>query len=160
MRVSEIAVRDVQHVHPEASLAEAGQLMRASDCGALPVVNADLVVVGMLTDRDICLALASEDAPASRLTAGETMTRDLATCGPEDDLHVALDLMARHTVRRLPVCTPEGRLFGILSINDVLLASGPETGIRSAEVVRVLRTIEERYREKREARQIEEHPTI
>lgn len=160
MQVSDVAVQDVQFIHPDSTLAEAGNLLRDTDCGALPVTDADRVVIGILTDRDICLALASADVPASTLTAGETMTRDVHVCHPEDDIHAALELMTRHSIRRLPVCTSDGRLFGIVSINDVLLAAGPASGIEDSDVVRILRSIEQQYREKREARRIEEHPTI
>jgi CBS domain-containing protein len=158
MRVSEAAVREVQTVREGASLGEAGRLLRDADCGALPVVDADHRLVGIVTDRDIALALAAEDSPASALAVGEAMTRDVRTCRPEEDLRAALRRMTEHGVRRLPVCSAEGLLLGILSVDDLLLSEDPALDPR--EMIEALRRIARSYREKREARMIEEHPTI
>jgi CBS domain-containing protein len=158
MRVSDIAVQDVLSVREEATLAEAGRRLRDADCGVLPVVDLDHRLTGILTDRDLALALTANDAPASGMTVGEAMTRDVQRCRPDDDVRTALGRMAEHGIRRLPVCTPEGLLCGILSVDDVLLAPFPPPDDR--ELLDTLRRIARSYREKREARMIEEHPTI
>jgi CBS domain-containing protein len=158
MLVSEAAVRDVQTVKEGASLAEAGRLLRDAECGVLPVIESNHRLVGIVTDRDVALALAAEDSPASGMTVGEAMTRDVQTCRPEEDVRVALRRMAEHGVRRLPVCVAEGLLVGILSVDDLLLAD--QTPLDDREMAEAFRRIARRYREKREARMIEEHPTI
>jgi len=158
MLVREAAVQEVLSAREDASLAEAGTLLRNADCGALPVVDADYRLIGILTDRDIALALADGDASASAVKVGEAMTRDLQTCRPDEDVRVALRRMAEHGIRRLPVCTADQKLLGILSIDDLLLAE--RRGLDDRELLDALRRIAGGYREKREARAIEEHPTV
>jgi CBS domain-containing protein len=158
MLVREAAVQEVLTAREDASLAEAGGILRNADCGALPVVDADYRLIGFLTDRDIALALADGDASASAVKVGEAMTRDLQTCRPDEDVHTALQRMAEHGIRRLPVCTPDQKLLGILSIDDLLLAE--RRGLEDRELLDALRRIAHGYRAKREARMIEEHPTV
>jgi len=158
MLVREAAVQEVLSAREDASLAEAGTLLRNADCGALPVVDADYRLIGILTDRDIALALADGDASASAVKVGEAMTRDLQTCRPDEDVRIALRRMAEHGIRRLPVCTADQKLLGILSIDDLLLAE--RRGLDDRELLDALRRIADGYREKREARAIEEHPTV
>ncbi|HVE38801.1 MAG TPA: CBS domain-containing protein [Planctomycetota bacterium] len=158
MLVRDAAVQEVLTAREDASLAEAGTLLRNADCGALPVVDADYRLVGFLTDRDIAMALADADASASAVRVGEVMTRDLQTSRPDEDVRAALRRMAEHGIRRLPVCTPDQKLLGILSIDDLLLAERRELDDR--ELLDALRRIARGYREKREARIIEEHPTV
>jgi CBS domain-containing protein len=158
MRVSEAAVQEVQTVREDATLAEAGRRLRDAECGVLPVVDPDHHLVGILTDRDLALALVAGETSASGMSVGEAMTRDVFRCRPDDDVRAALRLMAEHGIRRLPVCTTEGLLCGILSVDDLLLASSRQPDDR--ELLDALRRIARSYREKREARMIEEHPTI
>jgi CBS-domain-containing membrane protein len=89
---------------------------------------------------------------------GEAMTRGVQTCRPDEDVRAALQRMAEHGIRRLPVCTPDQKLLGILSIDDLLLAE--RQGMEDRELLGALRRIARGYREKREARIIEEHPTV
>jgi CBS domain-containing protein len=158
MRVRDAAVQEVLSVRENASLAEAGTLLRNADCGSLPVVDDELRLIGILTDRDIALALADGDASASAMKVGEAMTRDLQICRPDEDVRAALQRMSEHGIRRLPVCTPDQKLLGILSIDDLLLAGC--RGLDDREILEALRRIARGYREKREARIIEEHPTV
>ncbi len=158
MLIRDAAVQEVLTAREDASLAEAGTLLRNADCGALPVVDADYRLVGFLTDRDIAMALADADASASAVRVGEVMTRDVQTCRPDEDVRSALHRMAEHGIRRLPVCTPDQKLLGILSIDDLLLAERRELDDR--DLLDALRRIARGYREKREARIIEEHPTV
>ena len=157
MIVSEAAVREVLTVREDATLAEAGTLMRNADCGALPVVDAAYRLAGIVTDRDIALALAEGDYAPSAIKVGEAMTRDVHVCRPEEDLRMALARMADYGVRRLPVCLPDAKLVGILSIDDLLLSESP---LGDHELIEALRRMAQGYREKREARTIEEHPTV
>jgi CBS-domain-containing membrane protein len=158
MLVRDASVQEVLTAREDVSLAEAGTLLRNADCGALPVVDAEYRLVGFLTDRDIAMALADADASAADVKVGEVMTRDLQTCRPDEDVRLALQRMSEHGIRRLPVCTADQKLLGILSIDDLLLAERREMDDR--ELLDALRRIARGYREKREARIIEEHPTV
>ncbi len=122
MKVREIMTSDVKTCRPETNLAEAVKLMWERDCGVLPVVRSDGKVSGMITDRDICAAIATRGRTADRIAVSEvTGTGGQAcTCAPDDDAIVALQRMKAQRVRRLPVVDAQGRLKGILSLNDVV----------------------------------------
>src|SRR5690606_46094 len=102
MKVKEIMTTNLQVASPSTTLAEAAQLLWSGDCGILPIVeNGQLM--GVVTDRDMFVGLATRNIPASQLTVGDITTRTLWTCSPNDDIHVALDIMKERQVRRLPV---------------------------------------------------------
>lgn len=136
MRVKDICRRDVKACGPEETLAQAAAAMWTFDCGILPVVDDDRRLLGVLTDRDICMAVATRDQRASRLLAREVLTVDPAVCGPDEPLADALARMERHQVRRLPVVDADGVLRGMLSICDVLRQEGLEP-----QALRTLRAI-------------------
>jgi CBS domain-containing protein len=89
------------------------------NCGILPVVDNTDKVIGMVSDRDICLSLGTRDERASDVRVEEVYTKKLYSCGPEDDLETALDIMGTNHVRRLPVVDERGKLVGIVSIDDI-----------------------------------------
>jgi CBS domain-containing protein len=97
-------------------------------------------LVGVVTDRDMYVALATRNKPASQITVGEVSTGKVWACGPDDDVHAALDTMASQRVRRLPV-TQDGALVGVISMNDLVLAAGAEKEVRNDEVVATLKAI-------------------
>jgi CBS domain-containing protein len=122
------------------TLAAAAGLMWDTDCGMLPVVE-NGALVRVLTDRDICIALATRPARAAAMKVGEVAGRTVWTCGPDEDPHVALAAMKTHRVRRLPVIDAGGHLVGVISLNDLVLAAGPAAPVRSDEVVDTLKGI-------------------
>jgi CBS domain-containing protein len=120
MKVQEIMTTDVRTCGPEATLADAAVIMWDNDCGTVPVVNGAGVCVGMITDRDICMAVATKNRLASELTVGEVSAGKIISCQSDADVRAALDLMKREQLRRLPVTDGAGQLVGILSIADVI----------------------------------------
>lgn len=118
MKVKAIMTRAVRSCSPETTAREAVLTMREADCGILPVVRGERLA-GVVTDRDLCLALAERDCGPSELSVGEAMSRGLWACREDDEVHAALDTMRARRVRRLPVVDAAGQLRGILSINDV-----------------------------------------
>jgi len=66
-----------------------------SDCGTLPVLSAQGKVMGMITDRDICMATATKNRPPSEITVWETVSGKAYTCRMSDDVHTAMDIMKR-----------------------------------------------------------------
>jgi len=124
----------------EANLAEAAALMLDADCGILPVVDNEGKLVGVVTDRDMYIALATRDTLASRTTVGEVARTQVFTCEPDDDVQAALATMKQHHVRRLPVEGFGGTVAGIVSMNDILLAAGKK-GVGSAEIVDTFQAI-------------------
>ena len=124
MKIREIMTSEVTACRPETNLAEAVKLMWERDCGVLPIVKADGKLSGMITDRDICVAIATRGKTADRIAVSDVTAGTTYTCGPDDDATVALQTMKSQRVRRLPVVDAEGRLKGILSLNDVVTHAG------------------------------------
>jgi CBS domain-containing protein len=121
MKVKEVMPPRVQTCMPETSLATAAMMMWESDCGALPVVNVSDKVVGMITDRDICMGAASKHRDPSTIAVAEIITGHVYACHPDTDVRAALKTMKEKRVRRLPVIDAEGDLQGILWMNDIVL---------------------------------------
>lgn len=145
MKVKEIMSGEPRTCSRDTNLAAAAALMLDGDCGMLPVVD-DGKLVGVVTDRDMYIALATRNRHAANLTVGEVARAPVYTCGPDDDVHAVLETMKQHCVRRLPVEGFGGAVMGIVSMNDIVLASGPRKSVRDADVLDVLRAICARHR--------------
>jgi len=124
MKVCDVMTKTVASCRPETNLAAAGALMWQSDCGVLPVIDDRHRVTGVLTDRDICIALTTRDRRASAITVGEVVTGRAIVCAPDDDIQVALGTMRSRKIHRLPVVDKAGLLEGILSLNDIVVRAG------------------------------------
>ena len=124
MKVQDIMSADVEACGPESDLAEAASIMWRRDCGTVPVVEAGRGIVGMITDRDICMAVCTRNKLATELRVGEVISGKVFACAPDDDVRDAMETMQSSQLRRLPVVDADGTLRGILSINDIVLHSG------------------------------------
>ncbi len=125
MKVREIMCSDPASCTPETDLAAAAMLMWEKDCGTLPVVEDGGKVVGMITDRDICMAAATKHRAPAEIAVSEVTNGTARTCQPETDIREALRLMGQEQVRRLPVVDREGKLQGVLSLSDIVLHAEP-----------------------------------
>lgn len=130
---------------PDDWLAGAAQIMWDTDCGAVPVVDDQQRLCGIITDRDICMAAYTKGAPLTAVRVGEVMTRHVHTCRLDDTLARAATLMAEGQVRRLPVLDADGRPVGIVSLADIACNAGV-LGQREAQalVFQLLRGISKR----------------
>ena len=144
MKVKDLMTREPRTCSPDTTLAAAAHLMWDGDCGILPVVD-DGELVGVITDRDMYIALATQNARASHLRVGAVATKTVATCDPEDDVHAALATMKQARVRRLPVLGFGRTVMGILSINDILRVAGEGHGVSDEDVVATLQAICEHH---------------
>lgn len=120
MKVKEIMTASPKACSLSNNLADAAGLMWDNDCGILPVV-AEGKVVGLVTDRDICMAAALKGRQLTNIAVEETISGKVFSCKPDDDVHSALKTMQENKVRRLPVVAADGTLKGVLSMNDVVL---------------------------------------
>jgi CBS domain-containing protein len=125
---------------PQTTLGAAAILMAEGRCRTLPVVH-NGKTVGMVTDRDICLALAAAQALPSELPVADVMSEALYECHEDDEIGQALETMKRHRVRRLPVLDRDGALAGVLSIDDVLAKAGKARGVSYREAVTAFQAI-------------------
>jgi CBS domain-containing protein len=122
MKVKDIMTGEPRVCTPDTTVGAAAQLMWEGDCGILPVVD-DGELVGVVTDRDMYIALATRNERASHLRVGAVATRKVVTCTPEDNVQGALATMKEARVRRLPVVGFRSAVLGILSLNDILRAA-------------------------------------
>lgn len=146
MKVKEVMMLTPYACHPETNLGAATELMWSGNCGFLPVLDISGRIKGVVTDRDICVALGTRNVPAGNATVGEVMHGKLFACGPEDDVHDALQTMQEGHVRRLPVINADAKLVGVISLHSILLRSEPSHAgrvpeVSSDEVVRTYRAI-------------------
>ena len=118
---------DPSSIGASASVVEAARLMREKHIGSLPVTE-DERLVGMITDRDITTRVVAESAVPETTSVEDVYSRDLISVGPNNDLEEALQLMARHQVRRLPV-VENGRLVGMVAQADIALRENEKTGV-------------------------------
>ena len=120
MKVKDLMITEVKFCTLETNLAVATQLMWENDCGILPVLDCGRVI-GVITDRDICVALGTRETPASRIHASSVISPRLFVCSPDDDVRNVLATMTKERVRRLPVIDDEGELAGIVSLDDIVV---------------------------------------
>lgn len=125
MKVKEIMVSDPATCTPETDLAAAGILLWENDCGTLPVTENGGKVIGMITDRDICIAASTKRRPAREISVAEVINGSVHTCHSETDVREAMRTMKQEQVRRLPVVDADGKLHGILSLTDIVLRAEP-----------------------------------
>jgi CBS domain-containing protein len=119
VNVFEVMTRRVWSCRPDDTLAAAASAMWEHDVGCLPVVDAGGVVVGMITDRDICMAAFTRGARLVDVDVASVMSRRLYACAPEHTVAQAEEIMRIDQVRRTPVIDARGRLLGILSLGDL-----------------------------------------
>ena len=127
MRIADICTHDVVQIAADAPLAEAAETMRKRHVGALVVTeqpNGERVPVGMITDRDIVLAVVDPAIAGEQLTAADVMTRPLATCREDEELYDAIQTMRERGVRRLAVLDAQGALAGMIAADDIYTALG------------------------------------
>ena len=141
MKIKDIMTREPATCSPTTNLATAAKAMLDADCGILPVVDDNAKLVGIVTDRDMYIALATRNRLASEVNVGEVARSQVFTCGPDDDVETALETMRRHRVRRLPVEGFGGSVSGIVSMNDIVLSAGPRKPVRNEAVVETLQAI-------------------
>lgn len=127
MTVKELVTSDVKSCSADTDLATAAKIMWDGDCGVVPVVNDQRNVIGMITDRDICIAAATRSASPADIRVRDVMSGEVHACALGDEVQVALNTMKEHRVRRLPVLDGQERLAGIISMNDLVMRADCRT---------------------------------
>ena len=147
MKVSELMTTQVKCCENYNTLNTAAQMMWDNDIGCVPVVDRGRHVIGMLTDRDICMAAYLQAAALSGSLATSAMSKQVFSCAPDDDVAMAEKTMREKQVRRLPVIDAQGHLAGIISLNDIARAAEREAElhrprtINDAEIARVMASV-------------------
>jgi CBS domain-containing protein len=120
-RVEDVMQKNARACHADDAMSEAARIMWERDCGFAPVVASDGNgrVVGVITDRDLCMAAYTRGKSLGELRVAEAMTTDVHTCAPGDSIAAAEATMRAGRVRRLPVVDAGGQLLGVLSLADL-----------------------------------------
>jgi CBS domain-containing protein len=134
MTVQDLMTRDVKTCQQTDPLSVPAELMWTNDCGAIPVVDSDMRVVGMITDRDIAMATYLQQAAPGFVSVSTAMSPVVHSCRPDDSVEAAERIMRTRQVHRLPVTELDGRLVGILSLNDIARATAREKRPRERQV--------------------------
>ncbi len=121
MKVREVMTKNAIFCGPESTLEEASFLMQKHNCGFLPVVGDGGNLIGVVTDRDMCIALGARNRKPSDLRVRDVMPRKLFKCMEGDDVNSALKTLRDATIRRIPVVDRESVLVGVISIDDIVL---------------------------------------
>ncbi len=144
MRVDQLMTGTPASCRSFTNLGEAVELMLSYNCGILPVVDAREKVIGVITDRDICVALGTRHNLPGEITVGEVTRQRAVCCKPDDDVRKALAEMAEARVRRLPVVDDDGKLVGVLSMDDIVMrtrSARRTVEVTADEVLRILNSV-------------------
>lgn len=134
MSLARFCRKTVAIIQPSQSIAEAAEAMRDRHVGALVVVQDDLKPVGILTDRDIVTRVVSARKDATAVSVSEVMTSEPVTARVDDTLDRTLFSMRQQGVRRLPIVDAQGRVVGLISLDDVLVLLSAELDQTAAAV--------------------------
>jgi CBS domain-containing protein len=131
MKVSEIMTKNPVCCWPSSSTLMAALLMQETDTGVVPVIRDRFTptLVGVVTDRDLCLHVVATARDPSSTWIDGCMTRDPVCCTEQDDVSRALDLMKEHQIRRLPVVNEKHEVVGMLSLSDLVRKAGIEASV-------------------------------
>jgi CBS domain-containing protein len=139
MVVADFATRNVYTCRTTDSAARAAHLMWEHDCGCIPLVDDSGMLVGLVTDRDLCMAAYVQGRPLDRIELSGLTARSVVTVRGSDPVDTAEALMRKHRVRRVPVVDVDGRPIGILSLSDLATQMHlGEDGLNAAHIVETL----------------------
>jgi CBS domain-containing protein len=122
MRVEQLMNQPVITCDETDSLNEAAKLMWDHDIGALAVVDGERRLVGIITDRDICMAAYTQGRRLVSIAVGRIMASRVVSCRPEEPVAEAERRMAQAKIRRIPVIDDGGRPIGMLTLSDIAQA--------------------------------------
>ena len=134
MIVQSLMPKNPKCCRSEESLKTAAHIMWECDIGSIPVIDREQRVVGMITDRDICMAAYFQDRPLSEIQVHQAMASKIVACRPDDDIKTAERLMRDNQVRRVPVIDRDGHLLGVMSVNDLARKAASDRHLSSPQV--------------------------
>lgn len=140
MKVSDLMTSNPCCCKPTDALAVAARILWENDCGVVPVADGEGRLVGMITDRDACMAAYMRGRRFDEISIGSVMAHKVVACNPDDALVAAEATMQQLSVRRLPVVDAAGKLVGVISCNDLIrhAAGIADAGLRASTCVRLM----------------------
>jgi CBS domain-containing protein len=153
MRTREIKIQEVMTMNPdwclsESSATQAARIMKDTNVGIVPVVDSESgrKLVGVVTDRDLCLAVVAMGKHPDSVRVAEAMTSQVVTCNPDDDIRKAIHLMQGNQVRRVPVVDWDGILQGMVSTADILQRANLSANVTHETLKEVTKPTDEESR--------------
>lgn len=144
MKIGELMTRGALTCSSGDTLDRAAQIMWERDCGAVPVTDERGRVVGVLTDRDICMAAFTQGRPLGEISVSIAASKTLVSASPDEEAIDVASRMQAHQVRRIPVTDGDGAVLGMIGLGDLArhVALGGETdGLSSDAIARTLAAI-------------------
>jgi len=122
MTIKEVMTKNPAFCAPSSSAQTAALVMQQKDTGIVPVTEDAFSrkLAGVVTDRDLCLAVLAHGRDPSHVWVQECMTREPVTCHLDEEIGAALRRMREHQIRRIPVVDEEGNLKGMVSLADLV----------------------------------------
>jgi CBS domain-containing protein len=147
VKVKDLMATAVKCCAASDTLNTAAQMMWDNDIGCVPVVDQERRVIGMLTDRDVCMAAFIQGVPLAGSLVTSAMSKEVFSCTPDREIAEAERLMREKQIRRLPVIDAQGRMAGIISLNDIAREGEREIEMKKtrkvsdAEIARVMASV-------------------
>jgi len=135
-KCSEVMTENPVCCLPNDMVVDVAELMKGGNIGSIPVIETEKTkkLIGIVTDRDLALKVVAKGLDAKSTKVETVMTRKLVTCLADDDLQKALDAMAEHQLRRIPVVDADNKIVGIIAQADV--ATRIDQPEKTAEMVK------------------------
>jgi CBS domain-containing protein len=135
VKVSETMTGEVLCCAADSTLNDAAHLMWERDCGFVPVTERESGrLVGIVTDRDLCMAAYTKGRPLHDIPIGEVMSREVVSVKAEEDVARAFELLRRHQLHRLPVLDARGELVGVVSLSDLARVAERRRGAEAEQL--------------------------
>ena len=138
-KCSEVMTKKPVCCLPTDVVSKAAQRMKKENVGSIPVIDNEKTkkVIGIVTDRDLAMQIVADGGDPKSTSVSDVMTRKVITCLADDGIQVAVDAMAKHQLRRIPVVDADYRILGIISQADV----ATRIKKRKNKLVRMIRKI-------------------
>ena len=121
MKIADVMTRDVATCRDDQTAADAARVMWDRDCGVVPVMDSGGKLRGIVTDRDLLMAAQIQGKDPAHLRLSALVPGPVTTCREDAEIPSVLDTMASRQIRRVPIVDRDGRLVGIVSINDLAI---------------------------------------
>jgi CBS domain-containing protein len=125
MKVNDVMTHGIEGVQASDTVHHAAIRMKELEIGSVAVFDREFPI-GILTDRDIAVRVVSQSLNPTHTSIGEVMSKDPVTCTEDNDLEQAVAMMENNKIRRLLVKNSEGKISGIITIDDIALRGGSQ----------------------------------
>lgn len=132
MKCSDIMTKYVKMCRDDCTIKDATEIMSELNCGAVPVIDSNNRITGIVTDRDIALYTVLNNKNPERSLLSEFMTRPVVTCHALEDIDFAIKKMKEYKIRRIPIVDDDDKVLGMISLGDIAVISGEECKVGDA----------------------------